>query len=387
MLRMMNSTYNQNSRLKQLITPSSVESYSKACIDLWETLMDLRDDGYQRLIIPSRGIYPFYSGALQTAFILGGKKEFSRFHLNFSEWLLPFTSDWGDADIEVQAHQIRRFWTKVMADGIRDVQTPYSQFYSAIIETVGSRYNINTSQLSFDSARFRKSLDNENFIFIDTAISGKAICDIIESMSEFNLNSYHIIVVVDENGARLRPQYKRIIEREKALGRLTQINVEKIFSEDASPLLNSGISSIVFPTLIEQAYQEVSEFNKNKFVGGGIWFIDSASHLKDINRNLNSVRGILSTLISSAINEHVGTTSKWQNEFIRNSAHEMTEILNDQKFDVFSPESTKSLIMNRLKHRNIKINDPVDISGSHVVRINLPDSFNGQFLKSIQTAS
>jgi hypothetical protein len=250
------------------------------------------------------------------------------------------------------------------------------------VDLVGNRLTINTTDLKIDKHYKKNQTDNEKFIFIDTAISGKAICDIIESFYEFNLNHFYIILITDSEGEKLKPAYKSLIEKEKALGRLTQINVKNIYSEDASPLMNTGISSIVFPSLIERAHNEVKEFNQNKFVGAGLWFIDSISHLRKQYPELNGVRGILSTLNYRGLSYNFGKEDKWFNESIENDVEKMIEWLED--FDLLDGTSTRKLIYDRIASRKVQLEEEINVTSSHVIRINLSTDITTELIKSIK---
>lgn len=359
-----------NERLKQLITPDNVLSYSSACIDLLNELLTLKDNNFKRLIIPSRGAYPFYNGAMTSVhFLTNSAIELHQFNRHFDLWLLPYTSDWGQAGITTDSGKVRKFWSKILADSIRKETTPYTCFYNNLVDTIGQKLTINTTELKIDKYYKNDKIKDKKFIFIDTAISGKAICDIINSFNEFNLNDFYIVMITDSNGNKLKSEYKKIIEREKQKDRLKQINVNCIFSEDASPILNTGISSLVFPSLIERAYYEIDEFKQNEFVGAGLWFIDSASHLRDLNPKLNGVRGILSTLIYKGIHQNFNKTNSWFDEATNHDVNKMIEWSNG--FNLFDGNSTKKLIYDRIKSKTEKIKDEVDVTRSHIIRVNL----------------
>ena len=360
-----------NEFLKNLITPENILSYSSACIEVCETLMDLKDDDFKRLIIPSRGAYPFYKGALNSYGVLTKKGiERHKFWSHFDLLLLPYTADWGQANIETDSNSIRKFWSKILTDSIRKKSSPYTLFYNNLVDLVGERLTINTTNLKTD--KYYNNINNEKFIFIDTAISGKAICDIIESFHKFNLKDFFIILITNSDGSELKPEHRNVIEREKNLGRLKQINVKSIYSEDSSPLLNTGISSLVFPSLIERAYNEVSEFKNNGFVGAGLWFIDSASHLRAENPKLNGFRGILATLNSFGISINFGKEDTHFEELVKFEVENMIENLGN--FNLQDGNSTKELIYNRIASKTNKLEEKVDVSGSHIIRIDLhPD--------------
>jgi hypothetical protein len=368
-----------NDQLKNLFTLDNVMSYSEACITLSEILVELKNDNYRRLIIPSRGAYPFWSAA-QNALFWGAKrrKDAVILHHEYNLWLLPFTSDWGSADISIDSHQIRRFWSKVLADSIRNEISPYTRFYENTVRSAGKKFTINTSEL-FADKNTREIVTDEKFVFIDTAISGKAITEIIESFHEFNLKDFFIVLIVDEGGKKLKSEYVSIIEREKSQGRLKQIDVSKIFSEDASPLLNHGISSLVFPSLIETSISEIPEFKNNNFVGGGLWFVDAISHLRDSDRPLNGIRGIAMNLVNSGISQYLFESHNWFGEQVIHDVETMIKWAGD--FDVFNPHSTGELFENRLLARNVKLKENIEISSSHVVRIDMHEDLIAHIIK------
>ncbi|CAM2923768.1 hypothetical protein SAMN05444143_10795 [Flavobacterium succinicans] len=372
-----------NEHLKELLTPENVLSYSNACYKVCEILIELKDENYKRLIIPSRGAYPFYNGALTSInFLTDSRSERMNFNLHFDLWLLPYTSDWGQADIKTNSKAVRKFWSKILADSIRKESTPYTFFYNKLVDLIGSRLTINTTDLKVDKYYKNNNIDNEKFIFIDTAISGKAICDIIESFYEFNLTDFFIIMITDCDGNKLKPEYKKIIEKEKQLNRLIQINVKNIYSEDASPLLNTGISSIVFPSLIERAYNEIDEFKKNQFVGAGLWFIDSVSHLKELNPKINGVRGILATLNYRGLSNIFGKEDIWFEESTKDEVENMIKRLGN--FNLLDGSSTKELIYDRISSRKTKFEEDVDVSSSHIIRINLHQDIITELIKPIK---
>lgn len=367
-----------NEHLKQKITKESILSYSSACIEVYEELLNAKREGFQRIVIPSRGAYPFYNGASAASIIMEDSFIFSWY---FDTWLLPFTSDWGQADISADSKSVRKFWVKVLADSLRNEKSPYTDFYNKLVDTVGERLTINTTDLKVDKYYKKNTIKGEKFVFIDTSVSGKAICDIIDSFHDFNLNDYLIILISDHFGHTIKSGYRSLIEKEKQKGRLKEIAVESIYSEDASPLLNTGISSIVFPSLIETAYHEIPEFRNNGFVGAGLWFIDSVSHLRDQFPKLNGVRGILSTMnyrgmrkISDDAGDH------WFEESISHDVETMIEWLGD--FNLLDPSSTKRLIYDRLASQAVKLNEDVDVTGSHIIRIDLPKDIIKDLIKA-----
>lgn len=359
-----------NQQLKDLITPETIKSYAKACVDIGLLLPQLFDSGYQIIVIPSRGAYPFYYGANSTNWLWNNasKKLHYDYHSKHRIWLLPFTSDFGDTSLKIESSNIRRFWSRVLSDFIKGNDSIYKRYYETLVEELGTKLMINTSELLLKKELSNHKKTDQRFIFIDTVISGRAICEIIQAFKDCNLQDYYIIAVIDENGNRLKNEYKKILNEEEAHGRLKSFYVDKIFSEDASPLLNSGIASIVFPSLMERTFFEIKEFRDNNIVGAGLWFIDSISHLKDKNPTLNGVRGTLSVLIFASIQQQLYSKEIFFDEFVRHSAEEMISDLGS--INLFNGESTVDLIYNRIR-RDTQITEKVTATNSHVVRIDL----------------
>ncbi len=360
----------KNQILYDLITPDNILSYSSACVQVHKQLKYLMEHDFHRLIIPSRGAYPFYSGAKTSISQLPNPLlELTQFSLHYNVWLLPYTSDWGDAKIETTSKQMRTFWTKILADTIRKESSPYTAFYESIVKVVGNTLTLNPTELNHDKHYKQDSASNEKFVFLDTAVSGRAICEIITAFSDVGLEDYFVILIVDEDGQKLERTYKNIIAKEIAKGKMCQINVQKLFSEDASPMMNSGISSIVFPTLLEEAHDKVTEFKNSNLTGAGLWFIDSLSHLRKFNGSLNAVRGTLQTLIYRGILICNGKDDEWFEASVQHDVESMIKWAGD--FNLFDPPSTKNLIYDRISYKNPKFHDTINVSQSHVIRVGL----------------
>jgi hypothetical protein len=363
-----------NENIKNLITYENIKSYSDACISLNEILITKMDE-YNLLIIPSRGAYPFYRLAKTSSYSLGSKIDAAKINNHYQVWLLPYTADWGNAKIQADGKKIRAFWSKVLFDTIQKKTSPYTSFYENIVQSLQDKITFNPSKCNL-------SIKNktDKFIFIDTAISGRAICNILEAFDDLNIKNYFIILIAQNNGDDLKREYREIIESKISLGNLELIKVSEIFSEDASPLLNGGISSMVFPSLIERACDEIQEFQNNQYCGAGLWFIDSVSNL--YGTDLNGIRGIIHSLLNYGIRANFNETNsdkilKQNTEFLAGQI-----ISNAANFNLFDPENTKLLIKNRIKSKNINFKDDIYVTGSHVVRMDLDNKIVKEIIKN-----
>lgn len=370
-----------NERLVEMLTAENVKSYAKACIDVSDMLKILLDEGFKKLIIPSRGAYPFVNGAKNFEIIKGDyKTPFENFYFKINEWLLPFTADWGDENLDISSKNIRLFWTKVIADTFNNENSPYVNLYKSIVQEIGSYLTINTDDLLLKE----NSTKDDKFIFIDTCISGRAICEILEGFHQNNLNNYYIILILDNDGYSLKEKYIKILENERRKNKMCFIKVKKIFSEDASPLLNDGISSIVFPNLMNKIYSTNNEFSNNNCLGGGIWFVDSMKYLMKYNIKLNGLRGALSSYIHMGLNEYIeGAGYRFFNEYFEHDIPDLVERLGD--FNIFNKSNTKILVYDRIKKENsIVKEDMVDVSSSHVIRVNFTEKYLDNFLRNLK---
>lgn len=209
-----------NQQIKDLITPETIKSYAKACSDIGLLLPELFDNGYHRIVIPSRGAYPFYYGANSTNWLWNrsSKKLHHEYHSKHRIWLLPFTSDFGDTSLKIESSNIRRFWSQVLSDFIKGNNSIYTNYYEMLVQQLGLKLTINTSELLLKRELSKNRKTDERFIFIDTVISGQAICEIIQAFKDCNLRDYYIIAIIDENGNRLKKEYKKILNEEIAHG-------------------------------------------------------------------------------------------------------------------------------------------------------------------------
>ncbi|SDX01671.1 hypothetical protein SAMN05444410_10843 [Hydrobacter penzbergensis] len=367
------------SKLQDIITYQSLLSYAKACIQLSDQLLYLKEKGFSKVIIPSRGAYPFWHRALHIYLEKGLKgAKFTSIHHHFKEWLVPFTADWGgDATMGFASKEIRRFWVKLVADYLNRISSPNTTFYQNLVQYVGKKLTLNPSNL-LPSTKFLAPDSNDGFIFLDTAITGQAIYEVIEAFQDFGIKEYFVVLIVDENGSKLKSKYRAKISKEESAGRLRVIYTDKIFSEDTSPLLNSGICTVVFPSLIEQALSTVPSFRVEKACGAGLWFIDATSHL--YSKPLNGIRGGVATLQSMMEKNLLAGKEISDKMLIDGTIEEMDLIA--PSINIFSPETTKSIISERIGAHKL-FPGGVGVTGTHIVRIELPPEVRSKVLKGI----
>ncbi|MDF5690316.1 hypothetical protein [Aquirufa aurantiipilula] len=347
-------------KLENLLTYDNVKSYANAISQVGETLYWAQNEGYTKIVMPSRGAFPFYyKGLLYYYNFCKSRKDFVAYSLKFNKLYLPFTADLGSSinNSQFDSSSIRRFWVKLLADQIHNYTTPYTKYYNHLVSTVGNGLGLNTTPL-IPNNNFQKG--EKKFLFIDTAISGRAITEIMQSFDE-NYLDYFIILIVGHNGNRLEERYSRIINEKIAHSKLKLIKTTNIFSEDTTPILNSGISSLVFENIIDITLSEISEFKNNNLFGCGLWYLNSVANI--YGTDLNYIRGVLDYLINRFIDEILNSRTYNKIEF-EDSSSDIIKV--NQKYDILNQETTRNIVMSNIKSKSNLIT-----TGSHILRVSL----------------
>jgi hypothetical protein len=258
--------------LRDHVTKESVLAFAKAGIDIARAAHRLRDAGYESMIVPSRGAVPFLRVAIsyyrsivvpcmprKDRWPMAARTNFGPLTLSLD---VPFTADAGRLGVDgLKSAHIRRFWARVVAAIVRrQVNNPHYRFFRFIRDGV--------CQVGHhDSLEWR--MESERFLFIDTVVSGRAVSEIVEAFDAEGLDQIHYILLLDENGAAMKPPYAARIHALAAAGRATLIKVPSLFTEDQGPAV-SGIWSVVVPKLMELARNEPGM--SDGFVGAGLYY-------------------------------------------------------------------------------------------------------------------
>lgn len=340
---------NERSMNFQNVTLSSIDSYASACADLSSTVSRLKSEGYDLIVIPSRGASPFYNASKSFEYAINSEAAtpFSTSPiLSRTETLyLPFTADSSD-DTEVSSLQIRKYWAKVLAAIIsRDSADAALRFYRFLRAQAG--------ELALGAAEVRGCLEGK-FMFIDTVVSGRAICDISQALNDLGMDQCHYILFVDKRGEDLTSENRKIIQSLEYCGRATVIYVDSIFTEDEGPSL-SGIWSVTFPDIMLTAKQHIEAFSS--CIGAGLYYHEIKKRPNGSNRNITKSNAILSTLLHCAVRSQFDSAERFLEELKR---HVKGENLQDQKqtLAVAAPLITD----------NLNFDVELSPSGSHVIR-------------------
>lgn len=69
------------------------------------------------------------------------------------------------------------------------------------------------------------------------------------------------IVVIDENGAKLRLEHRLKLDLAKQAGWAELVYMPRLFTEDQGPAI-SGIWSVVFPEIMDEALKAIPDLGK-----------------------------------------------------------------------------------------------------------------------------
>lgn len=399
-----------NNTWKEFFNKENVYSYAKASIALYEYLKVL-DGEYSSIVIPSRGAVPFlrHARSLNHLMLHTIKDRDERWQykleslseISGKNCILPFSADPFD---NLNSEAIRGFWVKVLKDLIdRKRDSIYLKFYKFLVEEVAKEGWYHTLG----------SLPNERFVFIDTVISGQAICEVIKHFEKNNLSDFYLILLVDEEGKKIKPEYKRILDYYKGLDKCELIYVKKLYTEDQGPAV-SGIWSTVYPEIMshlsenydwaKEVYGAGTFYTKVSSSRGMNGFIEDES---DYNLPVTVMYSTLTMHISMVLqnyarnedlrkNKKVGSTELSEDQIetmIQGNEKSLDQLLEysfmmdwDRLQDFFDTdenpldkETTKKLSMPRLSEKYEKFN--IDVSCSHLVRVSFDEEQIRHFFK------
>ncbi|WP_460044624.1 hypothetical protein [Pseudomonas sp. S2_H01] len=377
----------------------NLKSYAQAAREINSHYRVLFLDGYDSIVIPSRGAYPILDLA-QTLWELeirrhgGFDARLAAKYEQLSspihrELTLPFSAD-PDETCQTSA-AIRLFWTKVLAAIIRrDKTSPHLQTYRCIIEKL-----VKGHWPSYVNPRIAPS---EKFIFVDTVVSGRAICEIFDAFECEGLDRCFFLLFVDNKGQSLKPEHRRRIDQMVSLGRCEAIHVTSLFTEDRGPAV-SGIWSTVYPGVMRKLQMKYPWANDAYGAGSFYWKVrdDSSEYPKSKsnpgrNMPVTAMYGRINTLMFTVLNNEEEINRLKQDgeshnqiqarmdrhaSFYEFQLQEMERTLS--KYHTFRASTTESLAKPRIAM--IHPNATTTVSSSHLVRVALSDEEESGFFK------
>jgi len=399
--------------MKNELTRDNVLDLSLGCISAAETIKEAYDSGYDSLIIPSRGACPIYNG-IKNALIEKAKEDpdyekflkavdvppFLKKHPYIGKLsekearrfkIIPYPLT---ADVHLSENLLNRYYTDL--DHVTDAIRKYgAKVISKFLQDPEER--LNSDEFTFllfvhnevenrkGVADYYKKLNKiKKPILLDTVISGRAMTTVMEALDSFGID-YHAIAIIDREGEKLRKEYRKKIEERERLGKLTQIPVKRIISEDRGASL-LGVSACIYPELGFYA----KDYADLDLAAAVTWHVISDydierlnSDRRDVKKRLNEYKEVYKNY-SQTIREGIKLLSEPEN----NRKKELENLIDKRidktlnlikKYGVLNHEEENfdySIFVNR---RPIK---EVYETSSHVIHIFFPDEENKKLIET-----
>jgi hypothetical protein len=395
--------------LKDIVTTENVLAYAKAGIDIARVAQRLRDDGYESMIVPSRGAVPFINIASsyyrslvvpcmprEDRLAKGWRANFGPLSLSLD---VPFTADAGQLGVAglTSAH-IRRYWARVVASIVRrqvnDAHYRFFRFVRDEVCRVGHH----------DAMEWRMA--DERLLFIDTVVSGRAVSEIVEAFDAEGLDQIHYILLLDERGAAMREPYASQIRALAAKGRATLIEVPSLFTEDQGPAV-SGVWSVVVPKLMDLARNEPQL--SDGFIGAGLYYHEVRQRDDGSNVEVTKAIANLSMILFQSMHVvadpdevlddllHLGSDFSsdlalgqiiHQRNMYRQWLDDEVEMYLRQieEHKLFGKANTKATAENRICEGLQGMKAEIDVSSSHCIRVHISDADAKRLLRQFRAS-
>ncbi len=286
--------------LENIFSEDNLLDYGKACL---EVALGLSGRSYDTLVIPSRGAFPIFLGAISAMrylcrdhedfgedlmrlnpyikvngwldrYLPRGKqkqKELPRINILF----VPFTADLHieDVDNTKVTEMVRDYWARVTSSFLLESEErkedPYFKTFSdVLLNFIEQRENLSKQYASFPKSK--------KLALIDTVISGRASSTILDCFDDLKIKPYSVLVA-DGNKRKLRAPFKQKLERRVYNDQVRLIDVNRIVSEDEGAALE-GVTALIYPTVMTGSLNLRIREEENRegfFFGAGSWHYPS----------------------------------------------------------------------------------------------------------------
>jgi len=248
------------------------ESFGKACGEIILNIFNLKEKGYDTLILPSRGSFPVWRIGVELIEKYGKDKyqdhlseisclnDYSKTLLKwnipieegkFRIVLVPFTADYA-VNRDLDPEGAKKDYNKIV-EGIRKY---YCDFTSSLFREPKKRnqFCFNTQKKLLENIEGREILVDEyenlpkigKACIIDTVISGRASETIWNGFNELKLNEkLTYLLLIDKEGEKLKKKY--FFEK----GNICKYNVKSIITENKGAGF-LGCAAIIYPDLLHK---------------------------------------------------------------------------------------------------------------------------------------
>jgi len=376
----------EQSSWNRVFSGSSIRSYAAAAVHLYDALVDLEDRGYEAAVFPSRGTTPFKDLTwLVHSSGLVSQRGPTAFHHSINTPFaygtidLPFTAD-PPEHLLGGSVEIRDYWVRVLKALLthEDASQELRYYQYCLSKLFGFEPELGLP--------LRRA--GSRFVFVDTVVSGRAVCEIAASFEAHGLTEFCFVLLVDDEGRKLTPKYRLVLEDLATRGKAKLIYVESLFTEDKGPALTSTWC-LSAPQLIESACEAMGGTDTRRLVGTAVSFvrIQADSTLRNVSSTI--MRATLNSLLSQAMREYLATEPRlrqFYTRLIEQTRLELVELAMQKERSGHNPLSTDET--RRIACQAIKAGISVgfdrkpiglsvidvEVSSSHVVRL----LFNGR---------
>jgi len=382
----------ERSSWNRRISLQYVRSYVAGAVELYETLIALEDQGYEAAVFPSRGTMPFQGltwNVHRSGFVEQRGPTPWHHSLNtpfgYRTITLPFTADAPAGAIDGSA-QIRDYWVRVLRAILEhDSASAELRYYQHCVDAL----------FGFERCRgLPLKRAGKRFVFVDTVISGQAVCEIVSSFNAHGLDDFYLILLVDENGDKLKSHYRQVLKDLESQGKAKLIYVDLLFTEDEGPAFTSTwcLSS---PQLVQAAYDVMDPVSETTLVGTAISFVRVQADDTLDNSTSTLLGASLNVMLSSAMGEYFAPKNirEFYTRGLERSRLELvTRAIYNQLngFDPLSTKETERIARNAIqaltsigldrKPIGLPVAD-VDVSSSHVVRLYFDEAEIQRYLR------
>ncbi|MEM7816751.1 MAG: hypothetical protein QXZ20_02440, partial [Candidatus Aenigmatarchaeota archaeon] len=262
---------------------------SLGCIEGAEKIKEAYEDGVDSIIVPSRGACPIVRGvikaieeyaahkggdyetiynALQIPPFMkngykGGEEKDKKYESKDKNLrkiaVIPYPLT---ADVSLSEDLLREYGTNLdyVTDSIRNYGAEVIASFTQHPEERANNNKFNFLTFVFEDvegrkeeADFYRNIEQINyFLVFDTVVSGRSLSTIVKNLENLKVK-YRAIGVVDVNGAKLKLEYRKILN---SSGKVELIEVDRILSEDRGASL-LGVVGCIYPNLALEAKEDL----------------------------------------------------------------------------------------------------------------------------------
>ncbi|MEK6914462.1 MAG: hypothetical protein AABW83_02315 [Nanoarchaeota archaeon] len=386
--------------LELIFSEENLLDYGRACL---EVALDLSGRDFDTLLIPSRGAFPIFLGAISAIkflkedygdfkdlynklnpvidvngileeYLKGSKKDKEHpINILFS----PFTADLNIRDKNVDNTKmtefVRDYWAKVTAAFFSQNDKRMENHYFRSFTDIILRFMEKREDLAVKYENFPIAKD---LVLIDTVISGRASSTILDCFDKIGIKPYSILVV-DENGSKLKVPFKQKLMRRVYNESAKLISTNRIVSEDEGACLE-GVVALIYPTIMIDSFR-LKHNEEDFFIGAGSWHyppLSDSIYSDNFRLFMNTIRDAVEVNVSRGYCEK--REGRNPEEIFLKSRRIFLENMEKYNFMGIKDNSVTSFNLNH----SLNVISPYE-TGSHVLHVPFDETSNESIFQEI----